>query len=52
MPSVDPNNYPGMVHFGPPTTIIGQPSVQPSFNAGYIDPNLGLMGAADYNAGF
>jgi hypothetical protein len=27
LPSVDPNNYPGRVHFGPPTEIIGPISI-------------------------
>jgi hypothetical protein len=46
-PSVNPNNFPGTVHFGPSTTTIGSGS-----EFGYMDPNLGAGGANYMNSGF
>ena len=50
--SVDPNNFPGTVHFGPSTTTIGTPGAQFLPGAGFVNPNLGLGGGANFNTGF
>jgi hypothetical protein len=52
LPNVNPNNFPGTVHFGPSTTVIESEAAQFPFNTGYIDPNLGMYEAANFNAGF
>jgi hypothetical protein len=45
LPSVDPFNYPGVIHFGPSFTIIGPhpPDIPPG--AGVFDPYLVVPGA-------
>jgi len=40
LPSVDPNTYPGTVHFGPSTAVIGPSSVVPTAPS-YGDPIFG-----------
>ncbi len=52
LPNVDPNNYPGTVHFGPSTTIVGPESVQFPVNTGFVDPNLGVIEAPVFRPGF
>jgi len=37
LPSVNPNTFPGLVHFGQPT-VITEPQIP--LNAGVVDPNL------------
>jgi len=38
LPSVDPNNFPGTVHFGPATTFVTAPSVSFPGAAPQVDP--------------
>jgi len=52
LPSVDPNNYPGTVHFGPSTGYVGQGIGQYSAGGGYGDPYLGAGGAAGIYPGY
>jgi len=48
LPSVDPNNFPGTVHFGQPTTFVGQGYGQYPAGAGFVNQNLGGSGGANF----
>ena len=53
LPSVNPNTYPGTVHFGPSTTIVGH-GVGQVLPSGTIvsDPSLNANAGVNFNAGF
>jgi hypothetical protein len=51
LPSIDPNNYGGTVHFGPSTAYSGSAYGQYPESAGIINPNLGATGGANIYPG-
>ena len=53
LPSVNPNTYPGTVHFGPSTTVVGHGvgQVLPSGTV-VLDPTLNANAGVNLNAGY
>ncbi|CAF0925475.1 unnamed protein product [Adineta steineri] len=52
LPSVNPNTYPGTVHFGPSTTFVGPSTGAFLPGVGIVDPNLAAAGGLNLNGGF